>query len=78
MGVFEWDSAIGGTKAVYDSVLANKTAFRVLGGGDSIASINKLKLSGFDHVSTGGGAMLLFLSKDRFPTLDVILDQYDS
>ena len=78
MGVFEWDSAVDGTKNVYQAVLSNKAAFSVLGGGDSIASINKLHLSGFNHVSTGGGAMLAFLSKDRFPTLDIILDRFDS
>lgn len=78
MGVYEWNSSLEGTKVVYEAVLANKNAFRVLGGGDSIASANKLRLSGFDHISTGGGAMLLFLSKSKFPTLDIILDQYES
>jgi phosphoglycerate kinase len=73
MGVFEWDSADAGTKAVGASI-ATADAYKFAGGGDSIAAINKFKLSGFNHISTGGGAMLAFVSYEHFPTLDVVLE----
>lgn len=73
MGVFEWDSASSGTKAVGASIAA-ADAYKFAGGGDSIAAINKFNLSGFNHISTGGGAMLAFVSYEQFPTLDVVLE----
>lgn len=74
MGVFEWDSADAGTKAVGASIAASD-AYKFAGGGDSIAAINKFNLSGFNHISTGGGAMLAFVSYEHFPTLDVVLEE---
>jgi len=73
MGVFEWASTEAGTRVVVNAILVNPTAYKFAGGGDSIAAINKFRVSGFDHVSTGGGAMLAFVSYDKFPTLDAII-----
>ncbi len=75
MGVFEWDVTSTGTKGILKSIVDNTDAFKLVGGGDSIASINKFDIKGFNYVSTGGGAMLAFLSYEEFPTLDVILDK---
>lgn len=75
MGVFEWDNTQAGTRVVGEAITGNRSAYKLAGGGDSIAAINKFNLTGFDHVSTGGGAMLAFISYDRFPTLDIILDR---
>jgi phosphoglycerate kinase len=74
MGVFEWTQGEPGTKEVGQAIVNNSNAFKLAGGGDSIAAINKFNLQGFDHVSTGGGAMLAFLAYDKFPILDVIIN----
>lgn len=73
MGVFEWDVSEKGTLEVGRAIGENKSAFKVAGGGDSIAAINKLQIEGLDHISTGGGAMLAFLAYNKFPTLDSIV-----
>lgn len=73
MGVFEWAHSGIGTQEIGTAIINNSEAFKFAGGGDSIAAINKYQLKGFDHISTGGGAMLAFLAYDKFPTLDIIL-----
>lgn len=77
MGVFEWDLVGNETKVIADAIVSNRSAYTLAGGGDSIAAINKYNIQCFDHVSTGGGAMLAFFSYESFGTLDVILDQYE-
>jgi phosphoglycerate kinase len=45
----------------------------IVGGGDTIASINKLELNdNFTFISTGGGAMLDFLVNESLPGLDAL------
>jgi phosphoglycerate kinase len=75
MGVFEWNSASEGTMNVGNTIISNNDAYKFAGGGDSIAAINKFGLKNFNHISTGGGAMLAFVSYEKFPTLDVIIDK---
>lgn len=75
MGVFEWEKSSVGTLEIGKGIEKNGPAYKLAGGGDSIAAINKLQLSGFNHISTGGGAMLAFLAYDKFPTLDVIINK---
>ena len=63
---------------IRDSSIHNATklgAFSVIGGGDSIAAINKFnqKLN-FSYLSTGGGAMLEFFEKDQLPALKSLED----
>lgn len=76
MGVFEWEQTCKGTREIGNTIISLSDAYKLTGGGDSISAINKFGLKGFNHISTGGGAMLAFLSYDSFPTLDVILDKY--
>lgn len=75
VGVFEWEDSASGTREVVQAIVANTKAYKLAGGGDSISAINKFGITGFDHISTGGGAMLAFLAYYRFPTLDVVLDK---
>jgi phosphoglycerate kinase len=59
-----------GTKDVFEAV-ANTTAFKVVGGGDSLVVLSLLKLTPkFDWVSVGGGAMLEFLVKGTLPGIE--------
>ncbi|MBD3329822.1 phosphoglycerate kinase, partial [Candidatus Dojkabacteria bacterium] len=73
LGVLEWDIIGSETRDIAQAMVKNSEAFSLVGGGDSIAAINKFQVDGFNHISTGGGAMLAFLAYDSFSTLDVLL-----
>lgn len=75
MGVFEMSSFENGTKAAaYDIVEATKNgAFTLIGGGDSVAAINKYNLSDkVSYVSTGGGALLEYIEQGSLPGVRAI------
>ena len=64
MGVFEWDQFATGTNTVGQAV-ADSTGYTVVGGGDSVAAVEKADLAEhLSHVSTGGGASLEFIEND--------------
>ncbi len=76
MGVFEMDKFAKGTsavaKAVADATQKNG-AFTLIGGGDSVAAINKNKLADkVSYVSTGGGAMLEYMEGKVLPGIEAI------
>lgn len=60
-GVFEFDNFTGGSKAIAEAVAeaTKEGAFSLIGGGDSVACINKFGLADqVSYISTGGGALL--------------------
>ncbi len=75
MGVFEFDKFAKGTTSVAHAV-AEATAngaFTLIGGGDSVAAINKNKLADkVSYVSTGGGAMLEYMEGKVLPGIEAI------
>lgn len=75
MGVFEMESFSKGTKAVVDAIVdaTANGAFSLVGGGDSIAAVNKYKVADkVSYISTGGGAMLEYLEGKTLPGISAI------
>ncbi|HEU5245083.1 MAG TPA: phosphoglycerate kinase [Gaiellaceae bacterium] len=73
MGVFEWPPFAAGTKAVAGAVAANRDAYSVVGGADSVRALNELGLADqVSWVSTGGGASLELLEGKELPGVAAI------
>jgi phosphoglycerate kinase len=73
MGVAEIGDFAKGTKAVGEAI-ARSGAYTLVGGGDTVAAIDSLGLSGFSHVSTGGGATLEYLEGKELPGVAILKD----
>ena len=72
MGKFEEEKYKSGTKAIYDAVV-EADAYKIAGGGETIEFINLEKGSEkFDFISSGGGAMLEFLSGIILPGIEAL------
>ncbi len=75
MGVFEMPQFQHGTKAVADAVAeaTEKGAFSLVGGGDSVAAVNKFGYADkVSYVSTGGGALLEYFEGKSLPGIEAM------
>ena len=77
MGVFEMENFQKGTKGVAEAIVeaTSKGAFSLVGGGDSVAAVNKYHIKDkVSYVSTGGGAMLEYIEGKTLPGIAAIRD----
>jgi phosphoglycerate kinase len=71
-GVFEKPESEYGTKSIWQA-MAEAPGYTALGGGDSIAAMNRYRLAGrFSYVCTAGGAMVQFLSGKPMPVVEAL------
>jgi phosphoglycerate kinase len=76
MGVFEMENFQNGTKSIAVAVAhaTQKGAFSLVGGGDSVAAVNKFHLADqVSFVSTGGGALLEFFEGKTLPGVAALM-----
>jgi len=76
LGMYEEEKYISGTKVIAEKIAEltqNKKLYSIIGGGDTVAAINKLGLlNKFSFVSGGGSAMLEFLTKGTLPGIEAL------
>ncbi len=75
MGVFEMENFSHGTKSVAEAIVTATSlgAFSLIGGGDSVAAINKYHLAEkVSYVSTGGGALLEYIEAGTLPGIEAM------
>ncbi|QOS66904.1 phosphoglycerate kinase [Eggerthella guodeyinii] len=73
MGVFEMAAFEAGTKAVAEAVAANADADTIIGGGDSVAAVNKFDLADrMTFISTGGGASMELVQGEALPGVEAL------
>ncbi len=75
VGVFEVDAFGGGTE-VMSRAIADSSAFSIAGGGDTLAAIDKYKVSEkISYISTGGGAFLEFVEGKELPAVAILRER---
>ncbi|RMA79001.1 phosphoglycerate kinase [Metamycoplasma subdolum] len=76
LGVTEFSNFEMGTRKIAIEISKNKSAYSVVGGGDSAAAINKLGYQDkFSFISTGGGASIEFVQGKELPGIEAIQDK---
>ena len=75
IGAFEIEEFSEGTRAIAKAIAESK-AFKVAGGGDTLAAIEKYRISSsIDYISTGGGAFLTVLEGKKLPVIQALEDR---
>ncbi len=75
MGVFEMDAFAKGTIGVAEAMAAS-SGMTIIGGGDSVAAVEKAHVADkMSHISTGGGASLEFMEGKELPGVTVLQDK---
>ena len=77
-GVFEFDNFTAGSKAIAEAIVeaTENGAFSLVGGGDSVACVNKFGLAdSVSYVSTGGGALLEAIEGKELPGVAAVEDK---
>ena len=75
MGVFEFDKFAVGTEAIARTLADKKDAITIIGGGDSVAAVEKVGVAEqMSHISTGGGASLELLEGKELPGIIALDD----
>ena len=78
LGLTEDEKFVQGSLAIADAII-EPPAYSIVGGGDLVAFLGKYNLRNkFDYVSTGGGAMLKFLSGEKLPGLEALKKNKDA
>ena len=73
MGVFEMKAFESGTRAVAMAVAENADADTIIGGGDSVAAVNKFELADkMTFISTGGGASMELVQGCALPGVEAL------
>jgi phosphoglycerate kinase len=77
VGVFEFENFEKGSRAIAEAIVTatQKGAFSLIGGGDSVACINKFGMAdGVSYISTAGGALLEYLEGKVLPGIAAVLE----
>ncbi|MCM8762216.1 MAG: phosphoglycerate kinase [Candidatus Omnitrophica bacterium] len=73
MGIYEIEAFAKGTIEIAKAIGQHEGVFSVIGGGDSVAAVNKAGVADrISHICTGGGASLEFLEKGTLPGIEVL------
>ena len=72
MGYFENKRFAKGSEAVVKAIINNKKAFSIVGGGETSAIFQMAKIKNNVFISTGGGAMLKYLAKEKMPGIEAL------
>jgi phosphoglycerate kinase len=73
MGDLNYPQSLEGTKAIFQA-MSESNGYSVIGGGDSTGAVEKLGFARkISYLSTGGGALIAYLSGEKLPALDILI-----